>query len=102
MKIDLKMIKTIIKGTILSALIFFSISFVTVLFQINSPLNRINEIYELRIGFPFEYYHEFLVDCPVPNSGWNIKSLILNIGITWIITIGTILIAKKTKTQQYV
>ena len=100
MKIDLKMIKTLIKGTILSALIFFSISFITVLFQINSPLNRINKTYQLKIGFPFKYYYEFLVDSPILNSGWNIKNLILNIVITWTITIGTILIIKKTKAQQ--
>ncbi len=91
------MIKTIIKGTLLSTLIFFTISFLTVLFQINSPLNRINEKYELRIGFPFEYYYEFFVDCPIPNSGWNIKNLILNILITWILTTGIILIKKKRK-----
>ncbi|MCD8436036.1 hypothetical protein LNJ03_12110 [Tenacibaculum dicentrarchi] len=91
------MIKTIIKGTALSSLIFFSISFLTVLFQINSPLNRIDENYELRIGFPFEYYYEFFIDCPIPNSGWNIKNLILNIGLTWTVTMGIILILRKRK-----
>ena len=75
------MINQIIKGTFMSMLVFFSISFLTVLFQINSPLNRIKESYELHIGFPLEYYNEFMVDCPTPNSGWDIKNLILNIGI---------------------
>ncbi len=89
------MTKEILKGTLLSMLIFFSTSFLTVLFQINSPLNRMKENYELKIGFPFEYYHEFWVDSPIPNSGWNLNNLILNYGITWIITIGVMLIIKK-------
>lgn len=90
------MTKKLIKGTLLSILIFFSISFLTVLFQINSPLNRIKDNYELKIGFPFEYYHEFWVDCPIPNSEWNVNNLILDIGIVWILTIGiTILIIKR-------
>ena len=80
------MAEKLIKRTLLSILIFFSISFLTVLFQINSPLNRIEGNYELIIGFPFEYYHEFMVDCPIPNSGWNTKNLILNCGLTWGIT----------------
>lgn len=76
--------------------VFFSISFLTVLFQINSPLNRIVGTHELSIGFPFEYYHEFMVDCPKLNSGWNIKNLVLNCGLIWIVTI--LLIMKLTKT----
>jgi len=98
----MKVAKELIKETILSMLIFFSTSFLTVLFQINSPLNRMKENYELKIGFPFEYYHEFWVDCPIPNSGWNINNLILNCGITWVLTIGIMLIIKKTKAQQNV
>jgi len=93
----MKVVKELIKGTILSMLIFFSTSFLTVLFQINSPLNRINENYELEIGFPFKYYHEFWVDYPIPNSGWNINNLMLNCGITWIVTIGIMTLLKKRK-----
>lgn len=92
-----KMTKKLIKGTVLSILIFFSISFLTVLFQINSPLNRIEGHYELSIGFPFEYYHEFMVDCPVPNSEWNIKNLILNCGLTWGMTMLFMRINNKNK-----
>jgi len=89
----------LIRGTLLSILIFFSISFLTILFQINSPLNRIEGNYELRIGFPFEYYHEFMVDCPIPNSGWNAKYLILNCGLTWGITMLAMTINRKIKTR---
>ena len=30
-------------------------------------------------------YHDFLVDCPVPNSSWNAKNLLLDCVITWIL-----------------
>jgi hypothetical protein len=91
------MFKKLIKGTLLSILIFFSISFLTVLFQINSPLNRIEGTYELKIGFPFEYYHEFMVDCLIPNSGWNTRNLILNCGLTWGITMLLIMSTNREK-----
>lgn len=84
-------------ATILSILVFFSISFVTVLTQINSPLHRIYDYYELEIGFPFRYYHEFMVDCPIPNSGWNINNLILDCAITWIVVTGLYLVVKRNK-----
>ena len=89
--------RKLIVGTILSVLVFFSISFVTVLTQINSPLHRINDYYELEIGFPFEYYHESMVDCPIPNSGWNINNLIIDSVITWILVTGLNLIMKRNK-----
>ena len=93
------MIKQLIKGTLLSILIFFSISFLTVLFQINSPLHRIKDTYELKIGFPFEYYYEFWVDCPIPNSGWIVNNLMLDCGITWIVTLGIMMIINRRKTK---
>lgn len=81
------MIYQIIKGTLFSILIFFSISFLTVLFQLNSPLNRFEEDYELKVGFPFQYYRQFIVSCKTPNSGWNVENLLLDCGITWMLTI---------------
>lgn len=89
------MVNKLIKGTLLSILIFFSISFLTVISQINTPLNRMEENYELKIGFPFEYYHEFIVDCPIRNSAWNGTNLLLDCGLTWIITIALIIMINK-------
>jgi hypothetical protein len=85
-----------VNGTIISILGFLSISFITVLTQINSPIHRY-ERFEHKIGFPFTYYHEFMVDCPIPNSGWNITNLILDCVITWIIITGLYLIVKRNK-----
>ena len=69
---NLKITKHIFVGTIISILIFFSISFITLLLQIN-PLGyyKNNEAYELKLGFPFTYYTQFWVSGNnYPNSGW--------------------------------
>lgn len=91
------MIKKTLIGTLFSILIFFSTSFLTILYQLNSPLKRIESAYELRIGFPFEYYHEFWVDCPIPNSGWNVDNLLLDCSLTWGITMLLVIIISRKK-----
>jgi len=91
------MIKKLITGTILSILIFFSISFLTVLFQINSPLHRQTNDH-LDIGFPLTYYSQFMVDEPIPNSEWKVNNLLLDIFITWTVVTGTyVFLTKRTK-----
>lgn len=89
-------IKKILISTGFSILVFFSLSFMTILIQINSPIHRY-ERFEHKIGFPFTYYHEFMVDCPIPNSSWNIKNLIIDCVITWIIITGLYMIIKRNK-----
>lgn len=88
----------LLKSTILAILIFFSISFLTVLFQINSPLNRV-EGTEMNIGFPFVYYNQFMVNCPIPNSGWNIINLLIDWAIIWILTVTGYKLTKKNALQ---
>jgi hypothetical protein len=91
------MIRKLTTGTILSTLVFLSVSFLTVLLQINSPLHRQTNS-EFNIGFPLTYYSQFMADDSIPNAGWNGNSLLLDILITWTITTGTyILITNKTK-----
>ena len=36
-------------------------------------------------GFPFIYYIQFLIEPPIPNSGWNINNLILDCSLLWLI-----------------
>jgi hypothetical protein len=86
-------------GTILSVLIFFSISFITVLLQLNSPLHRQVDS-SLDIGFPFTYYKQFLVDPPIANSGWNIYALLLDCFLTWAIVTGLYLFFKSRMNKQ--
>lgn len=94
-----KLIKNGIIGTILSGLVFFSSSFITVLMLLNSPLHR-QEGFEVKIGFPFTYYQEFMVDCPIPNSAWDIKNLTLDILITWIVVTGITFWIRNKKNKQ--
>jgi hypothetical protein len=88
--------KKLLLSTGLAILIFFSISFVTVLFQTNSPLNR-KEDYNLFIGFPFEYYLEFAVECDAPNTGWKLNNLLADIIITWTLTTGAYFLLTKNR-----
>ncbi len=92
-------ITELLKPTILAILVFFSLSFLTVLFQINSPLNRM-ENSDLNIGFPFVYYNQFMLELPIPNSGWNLLNLFLDCLIIWILTIIGYKIIKKNALQQ--
>ena len=61
-----------------SSLLFFSISFISVLWSINTPWNR-PEDDRLHIGFPWVYYEQFMVDFPIPNSNWAIEYLVLDV-----------------------
>ncbi len=73
-----------LKSSILPSILYFgTISFITVLTDLNSPWNR--DDIDLDIGFPFTYYYEFMEDCPIPNSGWNTPNLMLDFLITWIV-----------------
>lgn len=93
------MVKKISKGTLLSILIFFSISFITILMQIG-PFHYygLNETYKLDIGFPFKYYGQFWVSkSNTPNSGWHLKNLFLDCLLTWILVVGLYVWIKKKK-----
>ena len=83
-----------LKGTILSILVFFSISFLFVLYRI-SPIT-IGDTYSLEIGFPFRYYNQFQLSGSTElNSGWNVTNLLWDCLITWIIVCGFYMISKK-------
>ena len=89
--------KKILKGTILSVLVFLSISFLFVLYRI-TPIT-IGDTYSLEIGFPFTYYKQFqLSGSPYLNSSWHGRSLILDCLITWVVVCGFyILFSNKKK-----
>lgn len=87
MKTKTNLWKLLFKGTLLSILIFFSISFMFVLYRI-SPIT-IGNTYDLDIGFPFTYYGQFQMSgSPFLNSGWALKNLFWDCLITWVVTVG--------------
>jgi len=86
------------KGTILSAFVFFSISFITFLMQIN-PIHyyRKNEAYKLDVGFPFTYYRQFwLSGSTIPNSEWIVTNLLIDIFLSWVVVATLYYFVKKS------
>jgi hypothetical protein len=95
-----KLIKTFFIGTFLSILVFFSVSFITILTQLN-PIHyyQTSESYKLDIGFPFKYYGQFwLSGSNIPNSSWNINNLFYDCLLTWIVVVGLYYLILRTRT----
>ncbi len=91
MKIE-RITLNLVKGTLLSMLVFFTISFFSVIYSIHHP--EFNG--QLRIGFPFEYYHQFWLNGnKYPNGGGNFLNLILDCTICWVIVAGTFFLVKQ-------
>ena len=73
----------LIKYSLLSILLFFSVCFIQVLYCLRTNA----DFYALKFGFPFPIYHRFWVDCDGPNFGWGPVNLLIDIGVFWIFTI---------------
>jgi hypothetical protein len=87
-------IRILIKGTVLSALIFLATSYLFVLYRI-SPIT-IGDIYTMEIGFPYVYYKQFqLRGNPFLNTQWNQNELLLDIFMYWVVITGLYLFFKK-------
>lgn len=73
-------------GTLLSILVFFSISFLTLLEDLstfNPAANRGK--YHFELGFPFTYYREFFLEGNTYQSTWwSPIYLLVDCFITWI------------------
>jgi hypothetical protein len=92
----IKLLFNLLNVTGFSALTFFSVSFITVLFQINSPLHRQTD-YSFYIGFPYTYYYQGMHGLEHPHSGWYVMNLIWDIFITWLFIIVFYIIFKRKK-----
>jgi hypothetical protein len=94
-----KPVTTILVGSLLSLLMFLSISFITVLTHI-SPWHHYKsaEAYTFDIGFPFKYYRQFWMSgSTVPNSGWSISNLFYDCLLTWAVVAAIYLLVKRTR-----
>lgn len=98
-----KLIRVIFTGTLLSILVFLSVSFITFLTQINPLHNyKSSETYKLDIGFPFIYYRQFwLSGSTIPNSGWTITNLIYDCLITWVVVTGIYFFIQRTNNNSH-
>jgi hypothetical protein len=94
----INIVKHVLVGTIWSILIFLSISFLTVLSQINPFFTFETEDYILEIGFPFVYNVQFCVSGnEYPNTGWTMNNLFYDCLLTWLFVNGIYLLIMRNK-----
>ncbi|AFM02842.1 hypothetical protein Fleli_0362 [Bernardetia litoralis DSM 6794] len=91
------MIKSFFKVTFQSAVLFFTVSFLTVLYDIlpnylNLPKKR---AYGINIGFPFQYYERFWLDINSPNEDWNLNNLFYDCVLFWLLMFVFVLFKNK-------
>lgn len=84
------MLKFIFKVTFQSAILFFAVSFLTVLYYIlpeafNLP-KETQTPYGINIGFPFQYYERFWINEGYPNEGWDVNNLFYDCVLVWLFT----------------
>ncbi len=85
-------IKILFRSILLSILMFFVVSFLTVLISIINP--KVDN--SLDIGFPLIYYNRFFIsDCI--RFSWNGIYLVFDFIIIWVITLIIYLLLKKYK-----
>ena len=100
------MFKIVLKSTFQSVILFFAVSFITILYDIlpkwmSLPKKIDYNIYEITIGFPFQYYERFWLDIDGPNHGWNLNNLIYDCLIFWLITFSFYFLKdKKAKSRE--
>lgn len=66
---------------VMSILIFFSISFLTILHFLIRPIDKILGYRSLEIGFPLKYYEQFRIGCNT-HHGWYLDNLLVDMIIT--------------------
>lgn len=75
------MIKKVIYITIIASILFFAISFITVLGDFGTPFW--NASLTIDVGFPFTYYEEFYLD--YKHLGWYPHYLLIDAFIIWVL-----------------
>lgn len=91
------MVRRLIIGTLLSILVFFAVSFLSVLAQIAGPLNGHTPRVRLDVGWPYTFYQEFWINgSDSMNCGWDVKNLALGSALTWVVVTGAYIILKRT------
>lgn len=85
----------LIKGTVLSAFLFLSTSYLFVLYRI-SPITVGTDTYTMEIGFPFVYYKQFQLKGNVfLNTQWNQNALLIDILVYWFMVTGLYFFIKR-------
>lgn len=94
------LLKLLIKGTILSILVFFSISFLSLIYSLNDA----DGFFLFEIGFPFKYFskfHRYDSNTFLASTN-NREGFILDCLITWIVVVGFYLFFKRNTVSKTV
>lgn len=75
------MIKKGIYITSIAILLFFAVSFLTVLTDFGTPFWEPSATID--VGFPFTYYEEFFLG--FKHHGWRLEYLLLDAFLTWVL-----------------
>jgi hypothetical protein len=78
-------ISDLLKSTILSVLIFFTISFLSI-FPYLIPFRESSATWGLEIGWPYKFYNEYHIGDNSFLGGWTLKTLITDCAIIWVVT----------------
>jgi len=87
-----KLLVKLLIGTLLSMLVFFTVSFFSVIYSIKHDFVA----YNFHLGFPFEYYYGFWLKDGFQFGG-NFKNLLLDCLICWVIVAGIYLFARRKR-----
>jgi hypothetical protein len=95
-------IKHFIIATLLSALVFFAVSFLTMLDDL--PFTHhyaTDEAFHLTVGFPFQYYYEFMLRGSLtPNYEGSFVNLVWDCFLTWMVVGGSYVLFQRMKWRQ--
>ncbi|MBL7954777.1 MAG: hypothetical protein JNJ91_07035 [Flavobacteriales bacterium] len=95
------MVRRLVIGTLLSILVFFAVSFLSILGQIAGPLNGHTPRVRLEVGWPFTFYQEFWVNgSESMNCGWHMRNLLFGCVLTWAVVTGTYLVLTRMARNQ--
>lgn len=82
----LRLARYLLIGTVLSVLVFFSISFLSYLADIDTFNPSASNVLDVDIGFPFTYYTEvFRKQSMIPRTSADMGLMLADCAITWLI-----------------
>ena len=81
----LKMKRHILKVTLISFFVFGTLSFVHIVLQLESPINR-QAGSDLSIGIPVIYYSQFTVGQCDLHHAWQLYGLAIDYALTWMLS----------------
>lgn len=83
-----------------SLLVFGIISLISLFSHLSSPINKTIGYSKVKIGYPFTYYEEYMLNLDYSDYVWRLDHLFYDVMIAMIIVISIMLISKKILNRQ--